>query len=95
MWSPSSRPSKLVPFPPGPRPPSHDQGIRQGRLLAGLATGALVLQWPDHIYQVLRRLGEACCAPNPRDRPSFDKVVDALQKTITYVARSPSPLGSR
>ncbi|EFJ44773.1 hypothetical protein VOLCADRAFT_94879 [Volvox carteri f. nagariensis] len=67
------------------------QGIRQGRLLVGLATGVLFLQWPDNIYKVLRRLGEACCSPNPRDRPSFDKVVDALQRTISYVVRSPHP----
>lgn len=67
------------------------QGMRQGRIFADLATSALVLQWPDHIYPVLRRLGEACCSPNPLDRPSFNKMVDALQRTIVYIARWPSP----
>ncbi|KAG2440536.1 hypothetical protein HYH02_010414 [Chlamydomonas schloesseri] len=68
------------------------QGIRQGRLLLGLATGELKLEWPDHVYKLLRRLGEACCARDARERPSFDRVVTALQKIIKHVS-SPASAG--
>ncbi|KAG2497990.1 hypothetical protein HYH03_004249 [Edaphochlamys debaryana] len=71
------------------------QGIRQGALLVGLATGQLRLEWPQHVYKLLSRLGEACCSPDPRDRPSFDKVVQALQKIIRHVASSNNDGSSR
>ncbi|KXZ56453.1 hypothetical protein GPECTOR_1g405 [Gonium pectorale] len=65
------------------------QGMRQARLLATLATGNLALEWPDQVYQVLRKLGQACCSPRPAERPSFDKLVTALQRTVQHVAGSP------
>ncbi|PNH12679.1 putative serine/threonine-protein kinase [Tetrabaena socialis] len=68
-------------------------GIRQGRLLVGVATGALRLEWPPRVYRLLRHLGEACCAQSAAERPNFDKIVNVLQRTIRHVTEFPAPGG--
>lgn len=60
-------------------------------MLVGLATHTLSLEFPPEVYHPLRKLGQACCSPDPQARPSAARVVHALKRLVCHVAANPRP----
>ncbi|KXZ53856.1 hypothetical protein GPECTOR_6g774 [Gonium pectorale] len=50
------------------------------QILLGVAQGTLKPEWPPSAHPALVRLGRACLATSPEDRPSFAAIVKVLTK---------------
>ncbi|KAG2485953.1 hypothetical protein HYH03_015397 [Edaphochlamys debaryana] len=56
--------------------------LHPAQILVGLASGELALEWPEGADRTLRKIGAACLAHDPANRPSFERIVRALLKAV-------------
>ena len=64
------------------------RGLSHARVVEAVGREGKVLPWPDEAPDGLAALGEACCSPEPRGRPTFADVLEVLQPLVALIERA-------
>ena len=64
------------------------RGLSHAQVVEAVGREGKVLLWPDEAPDGLAALGEACCSPEPRDRPTFADVLEVLQPLVALIERA-------
>ncbi|KAK9902160.1 hypothetical protein WJX75_006376 [Coccomyxa subellipsoidea] len=66
-------------------------GLSLPAIFTGVVNGTLRPKLPPDAPQLWRELMDACCAPQPSQRPSFSKIAAVLKSLVSFFAEAESP----